>query len=125
MKLSEAILLGSIGTEQAFRQLYDKGKTCAFGAAFMAVGKDVEHMSGPDELIVAKEMGWGWAWEQRAECPCVQCNYTDTFIMYIITHLNDFCKWPRPKIAGWVATLEAVHAAPKVEPIMEPRCVSR
>lgn len=43
MKLSEAIRLGAMSTEQAFGMLisYDKLRACAIGAACVAVGLDV------------------------------------------------------------------------------------
>lgn len=122
MKLSEAILLGSIGTNQGFGGLIDKqGRTCALGAALVAIGGIGEDFV-TDNVI--NSQGWAWIQHIQAKCPC-GCVVYSSFIIYIITHLNDHKKWTRPQIAAWVASLEEIHGLRKVEPIVEAECVTR
>lgn len=106
MKLSEAILLGSIGTEQAFGVLKTTdGRTCALGAAMTAMGMNLE---GLDELTrwkLFRDIASCWpVTKVHAQCPA--CNWGPVTVEAGIWHLNDKHGWPRPQIAAWVATLE-------------------
>jgi len=106
MKLSEAILLGSIGSEQGFGSesiFYDSPTKCALGAALLAIG--VKACRGDrvyDQLIGI------WPWVNGR----VSFLSSFGFAIYkcegykIIWRLNDIQKWSRPQIAAWVATIE-------------------
>src|SRR3972149_6029033 len=100
MKLSEAILLGSINTEQAFGKFYSNGKTCAQGAALDAVGcldkvQQYTNHSIHDKL-------WPWAAEKGTmiTCPTGKCHEPRSFVRSFIAHLNNDHRWTRPQIAA-------------------------
>ena len=108
MKLSEAILLGSVSTGQAFYILEDpQGNTCAKGSALKAMG-----------LCTSNDKGYQfandtWPFLRELEATiCPECNCSveqrtyNGDITKLIPHLNDIHKWTRPRIAAHVATLE-------------------
>ena len=120
MKLSEAILLGSIETEQAFGRLHDwRGGTCAYGAALTAAGCLCIDKTMAFGTFVPKVMAlpivWKWAFIKRYECP--DCHKSDGVALSVITHLNDTHFWTRPRIAEWVAQQE--RKLEEVSPVME------
>ena len=105
MLLSEAILLGSVGTGQAFNFYQtSNGNTCGMGAAMVAVGLKPEFYSiykmyeifpylkkkveGPSENAIDNYPAWG---------PTIQG---------WIVLLNNGYRWTRPQIAAWVAEKE-------------------
>ncbi len=102
MKLSEAILLGSVGTEQAHSYAAGKGKACALEAAVIAIGKPKSEWERVGVTY------WDWT-NVKSPCPHKnwygQCKEHDT-IGDIIWHLNDNHEWTRPQIAAWVASVE-------------------
>jgi hypothetical protein len=101
MKLSVAILLGSVGSEQGFGQFEDTlGRTCAWGAAYKAAGAVM-----PLWCFVVDEMPkeFRWALNTFVEHPVTG---TELKVTQIIAGLNDMHKWTRPQIAAWVATIE-------------------
>jgi hypothetical protein len=104
MLLSEAILLGSIGTKQAFGSLKDDdGGTCALGAALTAVGFNLS----PKQTFVdveGKKVSSNWGWMINHSQSPVSGIYSP--IQTIILALNDVHRWPRPQIAAWVAEQE-------------------
>jgi hypothetical protein len=97
MELSEAIILGSVGTEQGFGP-YQNNDThaCALKAALIAVGRGHDHWAKS-----AKQ----WPWINKGPWACPEGGeYMD--IQAVIFVLNDRYKWTRPQIAAWVATIE-------------------
>ena len=106
MKLSEAILLGSVGTKQAFGSLRTTdGATCALGAAMVGSGWDEDEMT---EITTYAHLSDKFPITKKF----VPLPYSDNFVGgihplgIIIPYLNDKCKWTRPQIAAWVATIE-------------------
>lgn len=93
LKLSEAIRLGAMMTEQTFGEFGDDERTCAIGAAQKALGLPV---SGEGLLNALLH-------ERRADAPCGhEARWT---VGSLIMHLNDDDKWPREKIADWLGGL--------------------
>ena len=117
MKLSEAILLGSLETEQTFGRLHvGHNKTCAYGAALTAVGFLCIDRTGVFATkVMALPIAWKWAFIKRYECP--DCHKSDGVALSVITHLNDTHLWTRPRIAEWVAQQERMLEV--VSPIVE------
>lgn len=112
MKLSEAILLGSIGSEQGFGNgsMFAESKTkCALGAALVATGQVPSYQ----ENMVYKEdhemnpyyrLRRTWPWiTGRVKHP-VNGAYGN--VLTAIYTLNDSYGWTRPRIAEWVASIE-------------------
>lgn len=96
MKLSEAIRLGSMLRPQAFGAMYENNGSCAYGAAYEAIG--ARFTSKPAIDI------WPWL-ANTLTCPC--CGISEQYGASVISdHLNDDHKWPRERIADWVATIE-------------------
>lgn len=111
MKLSEAILLGSVGSEQCKGWLIDGNKACAMGAALIAVGEGYLGMPhGISSTILPSKIyvQWPWATQGTVECPiCKEHGYKQVGLPYImVEHLNDLHGWTRPRIAEWVASIE-------------------
>lgn len=128
MKLSEAILLGSIGTEQAFGKLMNEGRTCAMGAAGVALGflqyDTLSHH--PSEVILDSAIYLAYPFlNDKVECPVCRSKVGLMTIYHVISwHLNDQHKWPRPKIAAWVATIEPQETQQDAPSTSEP-CLTR
>jgi hypothetical protein len=114
MKLSEAILLGSVGTGQAFGILDDgQGNTCAMGAALSAAGLSkstwqLHYLEDHFPIAYKKvKLPNGLEWKR-----CFTGNHWVEPWEYIhdvrtaIAILNNVYKWTRPQIATWVATIE-------------------
>lgn len=120
MKLSEAMLLGSVGSKQGFGpQLVSKnGGLCAIAAALQGVGLDVH---SDEDVLNVKFMELFPIESVLVLCPVCK---SDEYIIVgdVIWHLNDYHRWPRPQIAAWVAQLEQMYdrqedgAQPGVEP---------
>ena len=112
MRLSEAILLGSVGTGQAFGKLNDgQGNTCAYGSALAAEGIQVTiYRAFEIPTIIPLEWAWAFKISSKACCPAEDCNSFDLHsggpCINIIIGLNDRHKWSRPRIAEWVAQEE-------------------
>lgn len=107
MKLSEAILLGSVETEQGFGpfSIYTDGKTkCALGAALVAVGAEVTNNSPNPYVIV--DQHWPWTYTTHVNYPGQSEKGRVIRALTAIWTLNDQDKWTRPQIAAWVATIE-------------------
>lgn len=119
MKLSEAILLGSVGTRQAFMTWDDgQGGTCAWGAAFKAAGISyAERSELPQRWPVTTYVtpcpvcGWERLWSSSPHQPQTVAHRV-AIVGSVIVHLNDYHKWTRPRIAEWVATVEQAFEAP-------------
>lgn len=102
MLLSEAIMLGSMATEQCFGGMEDEdGRRCALGAAALAIGGNIMML---DEF----------PWLGQAEV-CPVCHESNHASYIIAQHLNDAHRWTRERIADWVATVE-----PRDEPTVDP-----
>lgn len=120
MKLSEAILLGSMRRPKITGHLYSSEGTCALGAAFDSTGKLdkwkelIEKYGNVRNIPMYKtEEFWrGYyedilGWETWFPAP-----YTGTKlssrnkVINIIILLNDRIRWSRENIAKWVATVE-------------------
>lgn len=118
MRLSEGMFLGSAIHPQGFGALaaYDKGgtvRTCALGAALVAVGainKDGEIVGGRIRACIYQQL-----WPEIAGIDEVKCPVCPSFarnqdsnlaVVNMITHLNDNHRWSREKIAEWAAGLE-------------------
>ena len=102
MKLSEAINIGSLLHPQAHTFRSGQG-TCALEAAADAVGVTGIYRWQD----VCKK--WPWVLTTRMDCPCGQCQRKYYMVRDLIYVLNDSHRWPRPRIAAWVATLEAIY----------------
>jgi hypothetical protein len=103
MKLSEAILLGSTLKPQAFGDNFVNGGSCAFGAAWDAVGDSGRF----------PRMLWPWI-ENPQQCPV--CHEWERIGASVISmHLNDTHRWTREQIADWVATVEPSEPETKGE----------
>lgn len=112
MKFSEAIRLGATLKPQIYGRLANEYGTCAWGAAYDAIGMLVDGgVRSPNPwLWVAKRMEVG--------CPEFGCSRREPVAAHIITHLNDDHHWTREAIADWVATVEPQEqeaAAPQAE----------
>lgn len=115
MKLSEAILLGSVGTEQAYgcNAIMPNGQaTCALGAALFAIGESLSEWREGMPKVSAR---WPWA-DEMVPIPSViggNCArdgiYLSGAVYDLIWRLNDSAKWTRPQIAAWVAELEQTY----------------
>lgn len=91
LKLSEAIRLGAMMTEQTFGEFGDDDRTCAIGAAQKALGLPVSAKGPLNGLLHSRQ----------ADAPCGHGSATWT-VGSLIMHLNDDDKWPREKIADWL-----------------------
>jgi hypothetical protein len=108
MLLSEAILLGSVSTEQGFGVdsiEQESPRKCALGAALHVVGYAKGHS------FHGISQNWPWATRQSAICPvCDNIHkahgHVVSNVMNAIWILNDCHKWTRPQIAAWVASIE-------------------
>ena len=107
MKLSEAILLGSIGSKQGFGAMSshkDSKDRCAIGAALLAVNQETDFLPRFQLEVV-------WPWVQKL-VPLVEgtCSFTKDKthgqVYMIIWQLNDILRWTRPQIAAWVTSIE-------------------
>lgn len=123
MKLSEAILLGSVGSEQGFGRVVDGDRACAIGAALLAIGVtqlglewncEDPRQHGSPRLVD----NWPWT-NSLSRCP--HCSTHNTVSYIISWHLNDSHRWTRPQIAAWVAEQEAIYDPPKQE-VKEESC---
>lgn len=108
--LSDAILLGSVGTEQGYGPgsvHSSSNKKCAMGAALFAVGACVSsNMEGLDKITEY------WPWTRTyVDAPCTIRgeDIRQKPVYSIIWQLNDKAHWTRPQIAAWVATLERTY----------------
>lgn len=118
MKLSEAILLGSVGSEQGFGPpsiLTSYPRKCALGAALLAAGIECNHEMGGFTLVTNQ-----WPWSRQIHRPPTKIGlglrFTDA-VYDIIWRLNDIAKWTRPQIAAWVASIEPQEPATSEVPI--------
>lgn len=95
LKLSEAIRLGAMMTEQTFGEFGDESKTCGIGAAQLALGEPVGFSGGLFALLNQSP---------RVACPQAGHDHSST-VGALIVHLNDGEQMPREKIADWLETI--------------------
>lgn len=100
MLLSEAILLGSTLKPQCYRKIFDGVGTCAWGAAYDAVGI----LGSPNSINFAANFNLGLI-KSVSSCPIYSCSRKDN-INILIAHLNDAHHLTREQIASWVAEKE-------------------
>lgn len=102
MRLSEAIRLGSMLGPQIFgRGTDDQNGSCAYGAAYLAIGGRVnDHVSVTDT--------WPWIDTMTDVCPVCERVPSDIPVGcgQLIPHLNDVHLWSRERIADFVASIE-------------------
>ena len=111
MHLSEAIKAGAtlrpqgFGTYRATHRRWPwstpEVRTCALGAAYEAIGAD--RMLLHEEWRPLASQEWGPLLYGATVCP--HCGVPGVLVR-VITHLNDTHRWPRERIAKWVAYLE-------------------
>ena len=109
MKLSEAILLGSIGSEQGFGHMSGNpaNKTkCAIGAALFAIGVEGNSCMNPFSEL---QKAWPWVYNWIPRPPVLGPDRIRTYVAEVIYLLNDNQRWTRPRIAAWVAEQEAIY----------------
>lgn len=123
LTLSEAILLGSVGTRQYRRDFMGAdGSTCALGSALVAVGfltrQDVEfgRLRHAKALHCTTRLHDLWPiLGRRVPHPAKGIEGMST-LACIIPDLNDHCGWTRPQIAAWVKTIEEQVDAEQTAP---------
>jgi len=113
LRLSEAMRLGALLKPQGFGKLYDlrsKG-TCAFGAAFDAIGRLHEAVLQCGNL----DTEWQPLIDTIVVCP--HCDRVRGPLESMVVHLNDGHQWTRERIANWVETIEgrAPPASPEAQ----------
>ena len=114
MKLWEAILLGSQIRPQTFTRPFDDIGSCAWGAAWEAVGlRDwiLSYGCNVEEKLI--ELGWLQVTDKAHTCPV--CGYKEDGCA--IAHLNDAHYWTRERIAlEFVKPMEEALAVEAVAP---------
>jgi hypothetical protein len=94
LKLSEAIRLGAMATQQTFGAWGNTEHTCAIGAAQVALGVTPGDGDRLNQLLRSGPV---------VELPCLHEEARP--VGDGIIHLNDTDHWPRERIAGWLETL--------------------
>jgi hypothetical protein len=103
MKASEALILGSLVTQQGFgAESPASSRPCALGTIGMALGLKFDNLTIYSKL----EKVFPWMRESGCEVPCPKCDLKETRTMSVIYHLNDYHKMPRNEIAKWIASVE-------------------
>lgn len=117
MRLSEAIRLGAMLMPQAFGAMHMEQhgvrSSCAIGAATDALGLSTAtggiYKEFPYLTVIL---------EQR----CHLCHFTALYPLEMVSHLNDYHRWTRERIADWVALNEpcaSATSAGAVDPVGE------
>ena len=111
MKLSEAILLGSVGSRQGrgihsiVPQNKDSHGLCAMGSALLACGiKEADEWTGMAHI--RSLYPWVRNYMVQPPVPVIAGHTGKVDVISIIWRLNDRCHWTRPQIAEWVASIE-------------------
>lgn len=101
IKLSQAMRLGAMTTEQMFGRPWneDQSKACAIGAAYLGLG-------APDGIVSSYSYDYvsRFGNGKSYRTPCLH-DYAGNTLTGVIWHLNDDHKWPREKIAEWLEGL--------------------
>ena len=98
LKLSEALRLGAMSTEQTFGSLGDSEHTCALGAIMLGFGLPWNS----DQSVPNGEFG---ELLDSHMVPCQTHWNRPESLTTAIFHLNDESQWPREKIADWLESL--------------------
>ena len=124
MLLSEAILLGSVGSKQGFGIASGdpaSNQKCVIGAALFAVG-----VKRSSDYFAELLKWWPWVNKETTIPSVINGSYLiarDRTVLNILWKLNDTARWSRPQIAAWVATEEVrlgiVPQEEKTQPILE------
>ena len=113
MKLSEAILLGSISTKQGFgpMSIYTESQEkCAFGAALVAINEEYSYSKGSCGRVYTRILElWPWLVRKIDESNSPVSPLNGDTILNTIWRVNDTYRWSRPRIAQWVAEQEAIY----------------
>ena len=117
IRLSDAIVLGSVTSRQIFGYLKDgNGDTCSWGSALSAIGTNIEIGSKfPSAYGIPKE--WLWCRETHV-VSCLCRRYVVNNVSAMIMHLNDSHRLSCQEIAAWVASIEP-REVPAVEAVQE------
>ncbi len=107
MKLSEAIRLGAMATEQGFGapSIASNEAPCALGAARIAAGLG-DHCAVDCYSVLAYR--WPVLYRMVANPVAGRMEY----VVDAIWSLNDVHRWTREQIADWIETIEAQHETP-------------
>lgn len=141
MSPAEAMLLGATMTSQCFGQIADQiyspdprtgilfaqvTHTCAAGAMLYAIG-------GLATCPQSLDAYWPWLAQKQTHCPDENCLRSgglasawgtavvgQLLVCHLLVHLNDSHKWPRERIAEWLAKLEPQpgEVLPEPEPMV-------
>lgn len=107
MKLSDAILLGSTLSGQAWRTLETgDGRRCALGGALAAEGIPfIGRLGTKDAFLLFRDL-WPHLLDRsnRLDCPA-RCGTMDS-LAGLIAHLNDTEEWTRERIAAYVVQFD-------------------
>lgn len=102
MRLSEAIRLGAMLRPQALNHfITEAGATCAFGAAFEAIGRNIVAEA---DILCSGDAMQAWA---ICDVDVLNPVSLEMDVLYsVVTSLNDFHGWTRERIADWVESIE-------------------
>lgn len=121
MRLSEAIRLGAMLRPQTTGAIYKRGKSCAWGAAWEAVGGNIEHWTQNGSISSHSICEQYWPeLNRKVAHPLINDDRNDYNLASIIESLNDNPNcWTRERIADWVASIEVQQTVIVLEPIHE------
>jgi hypothetical protein len=118
MRLSEAIRLGAMATEQGHgaSSIASDTAPCALGAARLAAG-----IRGNVDSPVAAYSALALRWPMLDELVAMPIEKTRVLLlMDAIWRLNDWPNfWTREQIADWVQTIEDAQPIEQPEPVSE------
>lgn len=120
MKLSEAIRLGSMASDQVSGEFWQDGRTCAQGAALLAIGR-LDTIIGTKNHHHMRE-AWPWISTMAVPCPVALCpaHRHVSSVQVLLPHLNNDLPWghgwAREAIADWIATLEPAGSVDAIAP---------
>ena len=107
--LSQAIRLGATFRPQTYGNFCDVIGSCAFGAAFEAVGVEIERekQPWPEFKRVMTERGWKEIVKREMRCPdCGDFHGLGSkhfkTLYAVIVELNNYHFWTREQIADWL-----------------------
>ena len=118
MKASEALLLGSLSTEQSFYPGYGT-ELCALETIAHALGLPCSAR----EYDFYSQLLNVYPWMGGYRSPCPVCK-TIGAVISVTWHLNDMHKMPRPQIAEWLKQYEPVEEESTVAPLLETATVA-
>ncbi len=111
MRLSEAIRLGAMLRPQTTGAIYKHGKSCAWGAAWEAMGGDIEHWSHTMNMSSHSICMRFWPELNKEVIDPIGGDLRKLY--FVIEYLNDNPNcWTRERIADWVTTIESPTEVP-------------